>query len=114
VVGIVGGQVETHCYAVVGYNPSSSLPFEVYNPWGTNSSGWALGTFNGRQVYGLFNANAAFISQNSAGQEIGAGAANDKDGKVTPQAADALFALFEFELRPKHQAAQYGVGSPLV
>ena len=26
----MGGQVETHCYAVVGYNSSNSLPFEVY------------------------------------------------------------------------------------
>ena len=55
--------VPSHCYALVAYDPSSSLPFEVYNPWGTNSSGWALGTYNGQQVYGLFTANAAFIAQ---------------------------------------------------
>ena len=54
--------VGSHCYAVVGYNASSGQPFEVFNPWGTNSSGWAPG-YTGT-IYGLFTANAAFISQN--------------------------------------------------
>ena len=36
--------VGDHCYAVVGYNASSSQPFEVFNPWGTNSSGYAPGS----------------------------------------------------------------------
>ena len=49
--------VGTHIYAVVGYDPTSSQPFKVFNPWGTNSSGWAPLTNNGRQVWGLFNAN---------------------------------------------------------
>ena len=53
-------------------------PFEVYNPWGTNSSGWALGTYNGHAVYGLFNANAAFLSQNFVGQAVGVGDAADQ------------------------------------
>ena len=26
-----------NAYAVVGYNPSSSMPFKVFNPWGTSS-----------------------------------------------------------------------------
>jgi hypothetical protein len=56
--------VEHHIYAVVGYDPYSSQPFKVYNPWGTNSSGWALLTNHGQQVWGLFNANAAFLTQN--------------------------------------------------
>jgi hypothetical protein len=68
--------VGNHCYAVVGYNPSSNMPFQVYNPWGTNSSGWALGTYNGHQVYGLFTAGGGFISQNFAFQSIGNGDAN--------------------------------------
>ncbi len=71
---IVGG----HAYAVVAYNASSSMPFEVYNPWGTNSSGWALGTYNNHQVYGLFNASAAFISQNFVSQSIGSGSVLDE------------------------------------
>jgi hypothetical protein len=33
--------VGNHCYAVIGYNASSSQPFEIFNPWGTNSLGWA-------------------------------------------------------------------------
>jgi hypothetical protein len=67
---IVGG----HAYAVVGYNPSSSMPFDVYNPWGTNSSGWALGTYHGHSVYGLFYAGGGFLSQNFVAQSIGYGA----------------------------------------
>jgi hypothetical protein len=71
--------VGNHAYAVVGYNPSSSQPFLVYNPWGSNSSGWALGTNNGQQVYGLFNASAAFLSQNFNEQYSGLGAAKTSD-----------------------------------
>jgi Calpain family cysteine protease len=26
--------VGDHCYAMIGYNPSSSSPFELFNPWG--------------------------------------------------------------------------------
>jgi hypothetical protein len=94
---IVNGVPETHCYALIGspttytasnaaaaaspvanYNASatsSSLPYEVFNPWGTNSSGWAPSTFNGNQVYGLFTANANFLSQNYAGQSFASGTA---------------------------------------
>ena len=32
-----------HCYAVVGYNATSSKPFELFNPWGTDSSGLVPG-----------------------------------------------------------------------
>jgi hypothetical protein len=67
--------VGDHAYAVVGYNPSSSMPYQVYNPWGTTSSGWAQGTYNGKPVYGLFVANGAFLSQNFIDQAIGFGAA---------------------------------------
>jgi hypothetical protein len=76
---IVGSPSEgTHAYAVVGYNPNSSTPFEVYNPWGTDSSGfWASGKDQGRTVYGLFWANAAFLSQNFANQSIGTGSEAD-------------------------------------
>ena len=37
--------VGDHCYAVVGYNAASSKPFELFNPWGTDSSGWAPGEY---------------------------------------------------------------------
>jgi hypothetical protein len=63
--------VGSHCYAVVGYNASSSQPFELFNPWGTDSStatpsepAWAPG-YSGT-IYGLFWENAAFVSQNFA------------------------------------------------
>ncbi len=66
---IVGGSDGTHAYAVVNY-ASSGGTFTVYNPWGTDSSGWALGTYHGHQVYGLFTASAAFLAQNFASQSI--------------------------------------------
>jgi hypothetical protein len=66
--------VPSHCYALVGYDSSSDMPFTVYNPWGTEASGWALGTYNGQRVWGLFRANAAFISQNFDEQDIAAAA----------------------------------------
>jgi hypothetical protein len=69
--------VGKHSYAVVGYDSSSGEPFEVFNPWGTDSSGWApccSGT-----TYGLFIANAAFISQNFNTQSIGTGTINVND-----------------------------------
>jgi hypothetical protein len=52
---LVGG----HCYAVVGYDPSSSMPFEVFNPWG-------MDTYNetGGQTYGLFVAGGGFLEEN--------------------------------------------------
>jgi hypothetical protein len=65
--------VDHHIYAVVGYDPYSSQPFKVFNPWGTNASGWALLTNNGQQVWGLFNATGAFLVQNFTAQTIVAG-----------------------------------------
>ena len=71
--------VASHAYAVVGYNASSSDPFEVYNPWGTTSSGQALGDSS---VYGLFNTTADFLSRNFAWQCLGTEAAAGLDGGV--------------------------------
>jgi hypothetical protein len=71
--------VGDHAYAVVNYTASSSQPFEVYNPWGTDSSGWAPSSFNGHEVYGLFTADATFLSQNFASQSFGTGTATGLD-----------------------------------
>ncbi len=60
-----------HCYAVVGYNAASSNPFELFNPWGADSSGWCPGESN--KIYGLFWVNSTFISQNFIKQSIGSG-----------------------------------------
>jgi len=64
--------VGSHCYAMVGYNPSSSNPFQMYNPWGTTASGWAPGYTNSK--YGLFSANATFIEKNFSSQSLECGA----------------------------------------
>jgi hypothetical protein len=64
--------VAGHCYAVVGYNASSTRPFEVFNPWGTDSGGWAPGETD--RYYGRFTASAAFLWQNFFEQSFGMGA----------------------------------------
>jgi hypothetical protein len=67
--------VANHCYAMVNYNPSvmaqgDSMPYELFNPWGTNSSGYAPGG-----MLGLFYADSGFISQNFNAQSVGSEAA---------------------------------------
>ena len=50
-----------HAYAVVGYNASSSKPFEVFNPWGADASGRVPGY---HQAYGLFSAHrSVYLAQ---------------------------------------------------
>ncbi|MBV8126267.1 MAG: hypothetical protein JO114_01225 [Planctomycetaceae bacterium] len=51
--------VPGHCYAVVGYNPSSTMPFEVFNPWGINTYSVTNGA-----TWGYFTSNGAFLEQN--------------------------------------------------
>jgi hypothetical protein len=62
--------VGNHDYALVNYNQSS---FEIFNPWGTDSSGWAPGCSG--TIFGLFWANAPFVSQNFSTESSGSGAA---------------------------------------
>jgi Calpain family cysteine protease/Tectonin domain len=101
--------VGDHCYAVVGYNASSSLPFEVFNPWGSNSLGWASSPGVTGTKYGLFTANAAFISQNFSSQSIGTGAINTDDPSG---AANAIIELVTLDnARPKKAAIVQGSDS---
>jgi hypothetical protein len=82
--------VPSHAYALVDYNPSSSLPFLVYNPWGTDSTGWSLGTYNGHAVWGLFRADALFLYFNFSVDSIGAA-----DLSTTPVSPSLEVALSE-------------------
>ena len=82
--------VKNHCYAVVGYNASSSQPFELFNPWGTNSAGWAASPGQTSTIKGLFTANATFISQNFDQQSIDTGAS---DGNAVDRAVEELTEL---------------------
>jgi hypothetical protein len=92
--------VGSHAYAVVGDNASNSYPFLVYNPWGTDSSGWAPSLENGHQVYGLFNASGAFLSQNFTEQSIGVG--SEQQAASTFSGLDPNFALQSFRLGAQH------------
>jgi hypothetical protein len=102
--------VPGHANAVVGYNASTRM-YTVFNPWGVNG-----GTFNGYHVYGLFQANAAFLANNydyaawsgagsgGQGDDSAAGlaltqAATEKTPLApvpapTAHAADSVFATF--------------------
>ncbi|MFO0892479.1 MAG: C2 family cysteine protease [Isosphaeraceae bacterium] len=63
--------VPNHCYAVVGCDPAVDLPFEVYNPWGTNPDGYV---WDGSQwVYGLFIADGAALAASYTMQCFGSG-----------------------------------------
>jgi hypothetical protein len=78
--------VGNHCYAVVGYNAESVIPyFEVFNPWGTDSSGWVPGLTG--QTFGLFAATDTFISENFGWDTYGSGAANGGKGAPVPDSA---------------------------
>ena len=73
--------VANHCYAMVNYNPSvvyqgDTLPYQLFNPWGSNSSGNAPDG-----MLGLFYADSGFISQNFNTQCLGAGAAPEVEAK---------------------------------
>ncbi len=64
-----------HAYPVVAYNASSSAPFELFNPWGTTSASAtptdpAFARWYTSPYYGLFWANAQFISDNFSGHMI--------------------------------------------
>ena len=77
---IVGDSTGTHAYAVVGYVPSSSEPFELYNPWGLSSVLDHTMEFNGNRVYdGPFLCDSSLISQDFNSQFIGTGAAPGLD-----------------------------------
>jgi Calpain family cysteine protease len=59
--------VPGHAYAVIGYNGSSSTPFELYNPWGVGSytNYQPPGTDTVYSVFGnAFFCNAEFLQQN--------------------------------------------------
>ena len=81
--------VGNHCYAMVNYDPSNSLPFEIFNAWGTDSDGWAPG--HSGTIFGLFIANAPFVSENFSYQSIGAGAAPQNHAVYGMLIADKAF-----------------------
>jgi hypothetical protein len=85
--------VGSHDYALVNYDPSSSLPFKLFNAWGTDANGWAPG--NSGAIYGLFIANAAFVSQRFSTQSFGVGAeAGGQEGqhvRISQQLVDLAF-----------------------
>jgi hypothetical protein len=100
----------SHCYALVNYDPSSSQPFEVFNPWGTDSSGWAPG--HSGTVYGLFTANAAFLSQNFATQSFGVGAApGGREGRHARSSQELADLAFIADLLDTHSKARAITGA---
>jgi hypothetical protein len=84
--------VPNHCYALVAYDPSTSSPFKLYNPWGTDSNGIALSTLNNRSVWGLFDTTASFINSNFNHNSIADTAPDHSDATI----GDNLTALLEY------------------
>ena len=81
---------------MVGYNATSSTPFELCNPWGVSSTVGSTISYNGRQVYGgAFYASAAMIQQDFADQSIGNGSSAGVDASrhgAVEAATDLLLA----------------------
>jgi hypothetical protein len=69
-----------HAYAVVAYNGSSASPYEVFNPYGTDTSGWAPGHAN--QKYGLFWASGGFLQLCFTDMSNGFGGTPGTDGSA--------------------------------
>ena len=76
--------VPDHCYAVVGYNPSSSMPFELFNPWGINTY-----SETGGKTYGSFVAGGGYLEANFTTYAFAASAAPGPapQGAVLPAAS---------------------------
>jgi hypothetical protein len=91
--------VGSHCYALVGYDPTSSKPFKVYNPWRKSTVEDEITTdSDGSQYYGgVFNAEWDFVDDNFsdvslAGAAPGAGMWGAGEGQARRQAVDRFFA----------------------
>jgi hypothetical protein len=75
--------VANHFYAMVGLNASPSYyrpnenPFQLFNPWGTESNGYAPGSTPGSTTtdYGLFDTNFAVLNLYFSEQDYGSSAA---------------------------------------
>lgn len=114
---VVGDSNGTHAYAVVNYNASAALPFELYNPWGTSSTV----PYNGGTVYGgVFYANAALIMQDFASQSVGAGTKSGGNGSpqvgcgpfsAAPTGGEAVIST-ESNAAPPTQATSAPQASP--
>ena len=72
--------VGNHCYAVVGYNPSSSAPFELFNPWGLKGS---VKTYT---QYDLFWAPASVVAENF-NSEVLAGSEMHREAAISAENA---------------------------
>ena len=77
------------------------------NPWGTDANGWAPG-YSGSK-YGLFVANAPFLSQNFSSQSYGwGGEASGQEGQHTrsrQQLVDLAFVANLMETHSKSRSA---------
>jgi hypothetical protein len=86
------GFVKDHDYAVVGYDPSRSQPFLVFNPWGTDATGWAPGKFG--TTYGLCWTSNWSISHNFSTEFIdrfAPGGRQDRHARSSQELADRAF-----------------------
>jgi hypothetical protein len=73
--------IANHVYALVGYSWGYT-PFEVFNPWGTNSAGKAPRPYNGNTIPGDFVCTADYLNQNFHDQVVSGGAGGDQGNPV--------------------------------
>ncbi len=78
---------------LVGYNGQ----FLLYNPWATDSSGYAPATFEGHPVWGLHWFSATDMSMNFYGRTYGTGTESGLEAIPTASSKDAGSSIPEAE-----------------
>jgi hypothetical protein len=103
--------VQNHVYALVGYNASSSQPFELLNPWGTLETNLSIaegsatsGTVKvlgfapgSASKLGLFYADTTFVLNNFYNDSLTSGAAATTPNQVMAKRAVAPAAVTRIE-----------------
>jgi len=86
--------VPNHVYAMVGYyGYYGEELFEMFNPWGTNSAGFAPRPYNGHQILGDFLRQAGYLTENFHDQVVSSGAGAEQGGPVGPLGAELSLSL---------------------
>jgi hypothetical protein len=103
--------VKDHDYAVVGYDPSRSYPFQIFNPWGTDASGWAPGNYG--SIYGLCWTSNWSISNNFSTAFTDRYAPGEDEGRHARSSRELADLAFIADLLDPHaKARKRGVVSP--
>jgi hypothetical protein len=89
--GIVG----EHCYAMIGYYPTSPDPFQLFNPWGIKGS---VKTYSQAD---LFFASAADVNADFSSEVVAGSGMNGQNGQAAANSAENTILATDSELLGK-------------